>query len=120
MRDENAMMKIAKIGHATFETTDLARQLDYYTEVLGLSVIDKSAKSAVLACPADHSSVVVHQGAKHGCVRLTLELAPGSEAKDVTAHLTKSDVKWTQKSDAQPGVAQTITVTNPDGLPVDL
>jgi catechol 2,3-dioxygenase-like lactoylglutathione lyase family enzyme len=116
---EITMIKIAKIGHATFETADLGRQLAYYTEVLGLAVVEKSARSAVLACPADHTSVVVQQGPQAGCVKLSLELAP-SDAGDITSQLTASGIKWSQKSDAQAGIAQTVCVTTPDGLNVDL
>ncbi|MEA3067083.1 MAG: hypothetical protein QOK41_490 [Sphingomonadales bacterium] len=29
------MIAVQRIGHATYETPDLARQLDYYTQVIG-------------------------------------------------------------------------------------
>ena len=30
------MIKVKRIGHATFETPDVERQIDYYTGVVGL------------------------------------------------------------------------------------
>ena len=31
------MIKLRRIGHATFETPDLERQIDYFTQVVGLA-----------------------------------------------------------------------------------
>jgi catechol 2,3-dioxygenase-like lactoylglutathione lyase family enzyme len=117
---EIAMLKVSKIGHATFETADLDRQLDYYTDILGLAVVDRSAKSAVLACPADHCSVVLQQGTRAGCVKLSLELPAPFEAKAILSQLADAEIKGLLKSDAQEGASQTIAVTTPDGLNVDL
>ena len=33
------MIKVRRIGHATFDTTDLDKQVDYYTQVTGLALI---------------------------------------------------------------------------------
>jgi catechol 2,3-dioxygenase-like lactoylglutathione lyase family enzyme len=32
------MIKVLRIGHATFETPDLAKSIDYYAEVTGFAV----------------------------------------------------------------------------------
>ena len=32
------MIQVHRLGHATFETPDVARQADYYAEVIGLQV----------------------------------------------------------------------------------
>jgi catechol-2,3-dioxygenase len=32
------MIQVRRLGHATFETPDVARQADYYAEVIGLQV----------------------------------------------------------------------------------
>ena len=36
------MIPVQRIGHATYETPDLARQLDYYTQVIGFRLADRS------------------------------------------------------------------------------
>ena len=35
------MIRVKKISHAIYETPDLVRQTEYYTDVLGLTRIDK-------------------------------------------------------------------------------
>ena len=32
------MIPVQRIAHATYETPDLARQIDYYTQVIGLNL----------------------------------------------------------------------------------
>ena len=32
------MIQVKRISHATFETPDLGRQIDYFTQVVGLAV----------------------------------------------------------------------------------
>ena len=43
------MIKPRRIGHATFETPDLDRMIDYYTEVLGLVLAEREKDRAFLA-----------------------------------------------------------------------
>ena len=33
------MLQVKRIGHATLTTPDLERQIDYYTRVVGLTVV---------------------------------------------------------------------------------
>ena len=43
------MIEVRRLGHATLTTPDLGRQVAYYTEIIGLAVVDRSAKGALLA-----------------------------------------------------------------------
>ncbi len=40
------MIKPRRIGHATFETPDLQKMIDYYTEVMGLVLAASSKRTA--------------------------------------------------------------------------
>ena len=42
------MIKVKRLGHATFETRDLDRAVDYYTSVVGLSVVSRDANTVYL------------------------------------------------------------------------
>ena len=35
------MISVQRIGHATYETPDLARQIDYYTQVIGFRLAER-------------------------------------------------------------------------------
>ena len=39
---ENEMIKVRRLGHTTLQTEDFDGQTDYYSRVLGLSVVERS------------------------------------------------------------------------------
>ena len=43
------MLQVKRLAHATLTTPDIEKQIDYYTDVLGLCAIERSKKRAVLA-----------------------------------------------------------------------
>ena len=56
------MIGVKKIAHATYETPDLDKQIEYYTDILGLNLIAKEKDAAYLASTLDHHSVVLRKG----------------------------------------------------------
>ena len=53
------MIQVKRLGHATFSTPDLEKQLDYWTRIMGLAVVERDAKRAVLASRLGQESVVL-------------------------------------------------------------
>ncbi len=43
------MIQVRRLGHATLTTPDLERQVAYYTQVIGLTLLERDAKRAFLA-----------------------------------------------------------------------
>ena len=43
------MIRVKKIAHATYETPDLDQQVEYYTDILGLTLVAKEKDAAYLA-----------------------------------------------------------------------
>ena len=41
------MIKVLRIGHATFETPDLAKAIDHYTQVIGFSLVSPRRQARV-------------------------------------------------------------------------
>ena len=56
------MIGVRKIAHATYEVPDLDRQLEYYTDILGLTLSAKEKDAAYLSSTIDHHSVVLKKG----------------------------------------------------------
>jgi catechol-2,3-dioxygenase len=44
---EKRMIGVRKISHASYETPDLEKQTEYYTDILGLTLIAKSATRSI-------------------------------------------------------------------------
>jgi catechol 2,3-dioxygenase-like lactoylglutathione lyase family enzyme len=114
------MIPIVKIGHATFETPDLGRQVAYYTEVLGLALVERTAERAVLVCPSDHQSVVLKPGAAARCVALTLDVAQGHSGAEIVKDLAKAGLTGRLRSDSELGAGAVVGVDGPDGLTIDI
>src|SRR5580704_1336158 len=47
-RQETKMIKPRRIGHATYETPDLQKMIDYYTQVMGLVLAEREKDRAFL------------------------------------------------------------------------
>ena len=56
------MIRVKKIAHAAYETPDLDQQVEYYTDILGLTLDREDKDTAYLASTIDHHSVVLQQG----------------------------------------------------------
>ncbi len=56
------MIQARRIGHATFETTDLDRSIDYYTQIAGLVLADKEKNRAFFASKIGQLVVQLERG----------------------------------------------------------
>jgi catechol 2,3-dioxygenase-like lactoylglutathione lyase family enzyme len=71
------MIKVTRIGHATLETPDLERQIDYFTNVIGLVLAERDGKRAYLATRVGDLAVQLDKGDASRCSRLSFQAAPG-------------------------------------------
>ena len=75
------MIQVRRLAHATFSTPDLEKQLDYWTRVMGLAVVERGARHAVLASRLGQESVVLEKGDHADLRRIALangKRSPGS------------------------------------------
>ena len=56
------MIRVKKISHASYETPDLAAQTEYYTDVLGLSLVGSEKGVTYLGGAVDHHSIALRDG----------------------------------------------------------
>ena len=73
------VFKARRIGHATFETPDMERMIDYYTEVIGLVLAEREKDRAFLASKVGPLTVAINKGAAERCAALSFEVAPDSD-----------------------------------------
>jgi catechol 2,3-dioxygenase-like lactoylglutathione lyase family enzyme len=114
------MLQVKRIGHATLTTPDLERQLDYYTRVVGLSVVAKEKSRAVLATKPGHEVIVLEHGDRPAGVRLAFQVAPGSDLDELSARLSKAGIKCERRSDVTPGIARAVVFSDPKGTSVEI
>jgi catechol 2,3-dioxygenase-like lactoylglutathione lyase family enzyme len=114
------MLQVKRIGHATLTTPDLARQLDYYTRVVGLSLIAKEKDRAVVATKVGQEAIVLEHGDRPAGVRLSFQVAPGSDLNELAARLSKAGIKSERRSNITPGIKEAVVFSDPKGTSVEI
>src|SRR5712691_7388614 len=97
------MIKVRRIGHATFETPDLDRQIEHFTQVTGLVVAAREKERAVLASRIGQLVVALKKGNEPRCAKLAFQVAPHSDLRELARSLSEEGIKSDVHSDDLPG-----------------
>jgi len=114
------MIKVLRIGHATFETPDLAKAIDYYTQVAGLALAGRETGRAFLATKIGQLAIELQEGAQARCSKLSFEVAPNADFADLQKNLSGHGVKSELRSDSVPGQPKVLTFQDPKGTTIEL
>jgi len=114
------MIKARRFGHATFETTDLDRDIAYYENVVGLSLVARDQRRAFLATEVGQLAIALEQGGAQRCTRLSFEVSPELDLRDAARRLAERGILSDIVSDPVPGVAQMLTFSDPKGSVIEL
>jgi catechol 2,3-dioxygenase-like lactoylglutathione lyase family enzyme len=114
------MIKASRIGHATFETRDLARAISYYTDVTGLVLNAKDKRSAFLASKLGLLTVALELGSEEGLKRISFEVSPHVDDADLVKRLSADGIRSEVRSDAVPGIDRVLTFDDPNGTTIEL
>jgi len=114
------MIPVQRIGHATYETPDLDRQVDYYAHVIGLAVTDRTRERAILSSRLGYETLVIERGASARCVRLSFQVAPDFNLHDTSALLAKIGITSERRADITPGITEAAVFTDPKGTEIEL
>src|SRR5208282_2447581 len=109
------MIRVSKIAHASYETPDLDQQIEYYTDIIGLTLAAKEKDKAYLASTIDHHSVVLQRGPKAECLRLGFQIATDADLGEFEKQVAALGVKTTRKKDPEPSIADMVTFADPKG-----
>ena len=76
------MIKVRRIGHATFETPDLEKQIEHFTQVTGLVVAAREKDRALLASKVGQLVLQLKKADEPRCAKLAFQVAPDSDFKE--------------------------------------
>ena len=102
------MITPRRIGHATFETPDLDRQIDYYTQVMGLVLQTREKNRAFLMSKIGILTVQLDLGSVARLKKLSFEVPAGSDFNAMAKFLSGEGIKSEQKSDSVPGTGKVL------------
>jgi catechol 2,3-dioxygenase-like lactoylglutathione lyase family enzyme len=114
------MIKALRIGHATFDTPDLTPAIDYYTQVVGLSVVARETGRAFLSSRIGQLAIELRQAPERRCSKLSFEVAPDLELAEMTRQLASHGVSAEVRSDASPANGKVVAFNDPKGTAIEL
>lgn len=114
------MVRVQRIGHATYETPDLGRQVDYYTEVVGFAVADRTPERAILCTRLGEEVLVLERGEAARCLRLSFQVAPDLPPDEIATQLQRQNIRSKQRSAITPGIDRAVVFEDPKGMEIEL
>ena len=109
------MIQVKRFGHATFETPDIDRQIDYFTQVAGLVLAERQNGRAFLATKLGDLVVQLEKGEQSRCARLAFQTAPDTEFEDMRRGIESEGVRCEVRNDASPGIPKMLAFADPKG-----
>jgi catechol 2,3-dioxygenase-like lactoylglutathione lyase family enzyme len=114
------MIKVCRIGHASFDTPDLAKAIDYYSNVAGLALIAREADRAFFASKIGQLAIELRQAPERRCGKLAFEVAPGADLAEMKKQLASHGVSADVHSDSCPGTSRVLSFKDPKGTVIEL
>jgi len=114
------MIRPRRVGHATFETPDLDRAIDYYTGVAGLVLSAKEKDRAFLASKTGLLTIALEQGREENLKRISFEVVPNSDFGELAKALAADGVKSEMRNDSVPGIGKVLAFNDPKGTTIEL
>jgi catechol 2,3-dioxygenase-like lactoylglutathione lyase family enzyme len=114
------MIKVRRLGHTTFETPDLEKQIDYYTQIAGLAVVGKERDRVFLSARAGSLAIELRRGAARRCTSLSFEVAQNEDFTDMQRRLTADGIKSDIRSDSIPGTPKVLAFEDPKGTSIEI
>jgi len=114
------MTAVSRINHATFETPDPARQVAYYSIVMGFTVHSQTSKQAVLGSPTGQEVICFEAGSSNRCLRIAFQVPSSVDLADARAQLQKKEIASEIRSDITPAIGKAIAFKDPKGTVIEL
>jgi catechol 2,3-dioxygenase-like lactoylglutathione lyase family enzyme len=114
------MIQVRRLGHASFSTPDLDGQVAYYSDVLGLRVIERDKDRAFLACRTGLEAIALERGAEVTLRRLSFQVAPGSDLAALARELSDLGIKSERRSGISPGIAEALVFADIKGTLIEI
>ena len=115
------MVQVARLGHAAFITPDIDALLAYYSEVVGLALMERGSDGAAyLSSNEYHHQLILYPGTRSEIVHIAFQLNDGLSLQEAAAQLHSHGIEVTMRSDSQPGIAQLLEFSDPEGYILQL
>ena len=114
------MIRVRRIGHATFETPDLERQADYYTGVIGLKPIAKDKDQVIFVSRLGEISVILRRGPTAKLTKIAFQVAPQDDLAALETTLVKAGIKTGIQTADLPGISKFLQFSDLAGTTIQI
>jgi catechol 2,3-dioxygenase-like lactoylglutathione lyase family enzyme len=114
------MISVRKIAHACYEVPDLDKQVEYYTNILGLTLSAKDKDAVYLSNTVDHHSVVLKKGAQPKCTHIGFQIGPDDDLNAFEKQTAAKSLKTARKKDPEPTISDMVTFQDPKGTTMEV
>ncbi|WP_068672075.1 VOC family protein [Oceanobacillus sp. Castelsardo] len=115
------MIKPSKLGYADFAAKDIEAMEHYYTEVMGLSLVEEGDDGKrYLSTGLDHHNMVLIPSNESNLRCIGFQLDSDVLLQDAKKELQKQGISVELKSDARPGISELLELKDPDGFIIHL
>ena len=114
------MLQVKRAGHSTLTTPDIGRIVDYFTRIVGLSLVARDKDRAILATKSGLEAIALERGDAGEAPRLSFQIAPGSDLDALTGRLAQAGLKSELRHDITPGIREPLTFKDPKGTTLEI
>ena len=99
------MIKAKRFGHVTFETSDIERQIAYFTEVAGLVLAERENGRAYLATKLGDLVVQLETASKHAVADWHSRSRRRLDFNDIRSGIEAEGLRCQSRNDPAPGIS---------------
>lgn len=114
------MIDVRRVGHATFTTPDLERQVSYYADMLGLIVTERDKDRAFLATRTGLEVIALERGGEVALTRLSFQVAPDTDFAAFSRTLSEHGIRSEMRNGISPGTGRALVFTDVKGTAIEL
>jgi catechol 2,3-dioxygenase-like lactoylglutathione lyase family enzyme len=115
-----AMIKVKRISHATFETPDVERLVDYYAGVVGLVPLAKEKDRVLFVSRLGDLSVILHRGAAPKLIKIAFQVAPHDDLPTLARALAGDGIRASVDHVSLPGIDSLLRFQDPKGTTIEI
>jgi len=115
------MVNIKRVSHVALKTKDVDRQVDYYTQMVGLGETERDSTGRVyLRCNSNHHSIVLVPSTETGIDHFALDVGNPAELEIAAIALAKAGIAYETIHSDEPGQGTSLRLRDPNGFVVEL
>ncbi|RKD35741.1 catechol-2,3-dioxygenase [Rhizobium sp. WW_1] len=113
-------MSALGLNHAVLNTVDLDRQVAYYTDLVGLCLVERGSDHAYLATRSGADALLLRRGQATALTGLALLTHVDKSGEEIRRQLADDGIAAEIRHDPHPGVASSVVFIDLDGFEIEL